>query len=110
MNYFYVYILRCSDSSYYTGHTDNITARISAHRLKLCDNYTAKRLPVEVVFVQQFASRDLAFIAERRIKGWSRKKKEALINGNWEELVRLSNEKKRTIQLHPSTSSGRAAG
>ena len=84
MSYFYVYILKCSDGSYYTGHTDNIEARISQHKqglIKRC--YTSTRLPVEVVFVQEFGSRDDAFVAERKIKGWSRKKKMALTKKDW---------------------------
>jgi predicted GIY-YIG superfamily endonuclease len=84
MIHFYVYILRCSDGSYYTGHTDNIEARISQHKQGLIKNcYTSTRLPVELVFHQDFGSRDEAFAAERKIKGWSRPKKEALIKGDW---------------------------
>ncbi|MFH1254703.1 MAG: GIY-YIG nuclease family protein [bacterium] len=99
---FYVYILRCNDGSYYTGHTDNIEARVSQHQQSLIkDCYTITRLPVTIVFVQQFFSREAAFIAERKIKGWSRRKKEALMKGDWKEIIRLSNEKK-----DPSTSSG----
>ena len=91
MQYFYVYILKCSDGSYYTGHTDNIEARISQHQLGLIKNcYTITRLPVAVVFVQTFASRNEAFNAERKIKGWSKQKKEALIKGDWELVSSLS--------------------
>src|SRR3990167_3285619 len=98
MQYFYVYILLCSDGSYYTGHTDNIETRIAEHRLGFYDGYTAARLPIQCVFTQIFESRDAAFNVERKIKGWSRKKKIALINGNFEQLI-CSN---------PSTNSGRA--
>ena len=88
---FFVYILKCNDGSYYTGHTDNIEVRLHAHQNKLYANYTSIRLPVELVFAQDFFSREAAFRAERKIKGWSRKKKEALIKGDWEEIVRLAN-------------------
>jgi predicted GIY-YIG superfamily endonuclease len=91
---FFVYILLCSDNSYYVGHTDNIEQRISQHKLKACSGYTATRLPVTVVFVQDFGSRDEALIAERQIKGWSRKKKEALIKSDWATIIKLSNTKK----------------
>ena len=91
MQDFFVYILRCNDNSYYTGHTDNLEKRIAEHNDKLIDGYTATRLPLEVIFIQSFATRDEAFNAERRIKGWSRKKKEAIIKGDWNELIRLSN-------------------
>ena len=90
MKYFYVYILKCSDGSYYVGHTDDLDKRISEHHVQMIDSYTKSRLPVEVVFTQHFASRDDAFRAERQIKGWARKKKEALIAGNWELVSRLA--------------------
>lgn len=56
MSYFFVYIIKCYDNSYYTGHTDNIEQRISEHFNKK-STYTASRFPIEVVFVQQFNSR-----------------------------------------------------
>ena len=86
MNDFYVYILKCSDNSYYTGHTDNIEQRISEHRFNQFKCYTSNRLPIEVVFVQNFATRDEAFNAERQIKNWNRQKKDALIKSDWEKL------------------------
>ncbi|QQR49252.1 GIY-YIG nuclease family protein [bacterium] len=95
---FYVYILKCSDGSYYTGHTDDIEKRISEHRFGLTKGYTSTRLPIEVVFVQDFVTRDEALAAERKIKGWTRRKKEALIARDWDELIRLSNEKKAKIK------------
>lgn len=93
MNEFSVYILKCNDDSYYTGHTDDIQARVSLHKLGKGCSYTRKRLPVEVVFVQDFPTRDEAFNAERRIKGWTRKKKEALIQKNWNKLCELAKKK-----------------
>ena len=95
---FYVYILRCADGSYYAGHTDNLEARLAVHRTGALRGYTYSRRPVRVVFRQQFLSRDEAFMAERQIKGWSRRKKEALIWGDWSSLRRLS-------QPHRSTGS-----
>ena len=86
MKYFYVYIIKCCDDSYYTNHTDNIEKRIYEHKNQRYDNYTAFRLPLEVVYVQTFPSRNDAFFAERRIKGWTRKKKEALILKKWNDL------------------------
>ena len=93
MQDFYLYILKCKDDSYYIGHTDNIEKRISEHETGTYLGYTAKRLPVKVVFVQCFGSRDEAFCAERQIKKWSRKKKEAFIRGNWGEVSKLSRKK-----------------
>ncbi len=88
---FYVYILRCADDSYYTGHADDIEARMHLHitgAIKSC--YTASRLPVELVFQQTFATREEALSAELRIKGWSRAKKEAMMRDEWAEVSRLS--------------------
>ncbi len=86
MNTFYVYILRCNDGSYYVGHTDNVEARFLAHQQKTLPCYTNSRLPVSLVFVQDFGSRTEAFSAERQIKKWTRKKKEALIEKNWKKV------------------------
>jgi predicted GIY-YIG superfamily endonuclease len=94
MQDFYVYMLKCADNSYYIGHTDNLEQRIAEHKNGGYSAYTTTRLPVIVVFVQAFASRDEAFNMERKIKGWSRKKKEALIKGDWDEIIRLSNLKR----------------
>ena len=90
MNDFFVYILKCNDDSYYIGHTDNIEKRISEHTLNEYPCYTSKRLPIELVFVQSFGSRDEAFIAERQLKKWSRQKKEALINKDWNLISLLA--------------------
>ena len=87
---FWVYILRCSDNSYYTGQTDNLEKRIGEHRAGLCGGYTAGRLPVQLVFSQACATRIEALAAERQIKGWSRKKKEAMMRGDWAEVSRLA--------------------
>ena len=89
-----VYILKCSDGSYYTGHTDNLESRVASHKIRQYCGYTSKRLPVELVWAQNFPSRGEALEAERQIKGWSREKKEALIRGDWDEIIRLSNKKK----------------
>ncbi|HLJ30832.1 MAG TPA: GIY-YIG nuclease family protein [Candidatus Babeliales bacterium] len=93
MNDFYVYILRCNDNSYYIGHTDNIEKRIAEHNSKEYPCYTSKRLPIQVVFIQTFASRDEAFNAERQMKKWNRQKKEALIAENFFQLSLLAKKK-----------------
>lgn len=75
MQDFYIYILECSDGSYYVGHTDNIETRLSQHEQRHYSRcYTASRLPVKVVFVQETSSRAEALEAERQIKNWSRSK------------------------------------
>ena len=90
MPYFYIYILKCNDRSYYTGHTDNLENRISEHKTGKHSGYTSSRLPIEVVFVQHFTTRYEALKIEHRIKKWSRKKKEALITKNWKKLQILA--------------------
>ena len=87
---YYVYMLRCSDGSYYVGHTNDLEHRLAAHERGAIEGYTLSRRPVELVFSDQFSTRQEAFHRERQIKGWSRAKKEALIKGDW-DLVELSN-------------------
>ena len=87
---FWVYILRCADGSYYTGHTENLEKRIAEHQASEVPGYTCTRRPVELVFEQAFPTREEALAAELQIKGWSRKKKEAMIRGDWREVKRLA--------------------
>jgi predicted GIY-YIG superfamily endonuclease len=87
---FWVYILRCSDGSYYTGHTDNLELPIGQHEHGVCEDYTAKRRPVNLVYSGECGTRLEALSAELQIKGWSRKKKEALIRGDWQKLKVLA--------------------
>ena len=90
---FWVYILRCADDSYYTGHTDNLDKRIAEHHSREYLCYTTTRLPITLVFSQEFASRVEAIASERQVKRWSRKKKEAMIRGDWAEVSRLARSK-----------------
>ena len=76
---FYVYILKCADDSYYTGHTDKLEARIQSHQSGEIPGYTLKRRPVNLVFSEEFPARIDAIERERQIKRWTRRKKEALI-------------------------------
>jgi putative endonuclease len=90
----WVYILRCADGSYYTGSTSNLEQRIAQHRLGEFGGYTSSRLSVTVAFVQEFADIRDAICAERQIKGWTRRKKEALIYGDYDSLPSLSRSRK----------------
>jgi putative endonuclease len=91
MTSYYVYILKCSDDSYYTGITNNLEKRIGEHQSGHSKtSYTKTRLPVLLIFSQQFHRADQAIALEKQIKGWSRKKKEAFINEEWEKLKLLS--------------------
>ena len=87
---FWVYIVRCADRSYYTGHTDDLERRIAAHQSGEIKGYTSTRLPVALIYSQDFVTRAEALEHERQVKGWSRKKKEALIRGDWTEISRLA--------------------
>lgn len=87
---FWAYILRCADGSYYTGHTDNLDARIGQHQSGLVKGHPHSRRPVTLVCSESFGTRIEALEAERRVKGWSRAKKEALIAGNWQRLSELA--------------------
>jgi len=90
---FYVYILKCRDGSFYIGHTDNLENRIYEHKIKKYSGYTSSRLPVQLVFVETFSTRDDAFRAERKLKKWTRKKKIKLIEEGWEGFLKNRNEK-----------------
>lgn len=91
MKQYFVYILKCSDNSYYTGVTNDIELRFSQHQSgKFPESYTYKRRPVELVFFYLFNDIIQAIAFEKQVKGWSRKKKEAIINDNWDKLKELS--------------------
>lgn len=86
-----VYILRCSDGSYYTGVTNDVEARVSQHNLGTdASAYTFTRRPVKLVYTSWFTEVLQAIEWEKRIKRWSRKKKEALIRGEYEVLPELA--------------------
>jgi len=86
-----VYILRCSDGSYYVGSTrTSLEERLAQHDAGSFGGYTARRRPVELVFEQDFDRITDAIAAERQLKGWTRAKKEALIRGDMETLHRLA--------------------
>jgi len=86
----YVYMLRCGDGSYYVGSTRNLESRVWQHSTGLGGEYTSKRLPVTLVFAQEYERIDDAYAMEKRIQGWSRAKREALIEGRYNELPALS--------------------
>ena len=105
MKSYYVYILKCSDNSYYTGITNDVERRINEHNDGLNPEcYTYKRRPVTLVFYQEFGEVEQATLFEKQVKGWIRKKKEAIINNQWELLPELSmNKEKRFRQAQPDS-------
>ena len=92
-NYF-VYIVECADKSYYTGVTNDVDERINEHNEGLYPmSYTHSRRPVKLKYFERFQDVSQAIDFEKQVKGWTRKKKEALFSENWEEIKRLSNGK-----------------
>ena len=79
---FFAYMLECSDKTFYIGHTDNLEHRIAQHQRGAFPGYTHTLRPMRLVWSQDFQTRDDAFRAEMKIKGWSRRKKQALIAGD----------------------------
>ena len=85
-----MYILRCGDGSYYVGFARDLDHRIEQHSTGHGGDYTSKRMPVELVFAQEFSRIDEAYALEKRVQGWSRAKREALIEGRFPDLPGLS--------------------
>jgi len=86
----YIYILECSDMTYYTGSTVDLEKRIAEHSKGNGANYTSKRLPIRLVHFEEYPHIAVAFKREKQIQRWSHKKKEALINGEVNNLKFLS--------------------
>jgi putative endonuclease len=92
-NYF-VYVIECSDGLYYTGVTNNLDRRIDEHNNGYDPkSFTFKRRPVKLKYWLRFSNVNKAIEWEKQLKGWSRKKKEALFNDNWDEISRLAKSK-----------------
>jgi tRNA/rRNA methyltransferase len=83
---FSTYMLRCGDGSYYVGHTDTLGRRVAEHQEGGKCAYTTARRPVQLVWSQEFSTREEAKDTEIRSKAWSRRKKEAFISGNMDAL------------------------
>ena len=88
----FAYMLRCADGSYYVGSAtgDDLTGRIAQHESGAFAGYTATRRPVRLVWSEHFERITDAIASERKIKGWSRAKKEALIKGDWTRIETLA--------------------
>ena len=86
----YMYILECADGSYYTGSTKDLERRLLEHQNGLGANHTAKRLPVKLVFCEECDRIDDAFYREKQVQGWSRKKKEALMASDYNQIHLLA--------------------
>ena len=86
----YVYILECSDGSYYTGSTTDLERRLQQHEAGEGAKYTKQRLPIKVIYSEEFDRIDFAFYREKQIKSWSRRKKQVLIEDRLNDLPVLS--------------------
>ncbi|QLE02347.1 GIY-YIG nuclease family protein [Galbibacter sp. BG1] len=104
MKIYYVYILQCKDDSYYIGITSNLLGRIVSHNEgKKKDAYTYTRRPVELKWFAEFTDVNLAIKKEKQLKGWSRRKKKALIEEDWDRLIEFSRNYKEFGNGSPST-------
>ena len=91
MKTYYVYILKCSDGTYYTGITSNLVNRMLEHQSgKHIDSYTYGRRPVLLMYYAEFTNVELAIATEKQIKNWSKAKKDALIDNQFDELPNLA--------------------
>ena len=87
---FWAYMLHCRGGAYYVGHSDDLERRLAQHERAKVPGFTAGRLPVKLVWSQEFPTRAEAKEAERQIKGWSRAKKMALIRDDWQGISALA--------------------
>jgi tRNA/rRNA methyltransferase len=83
---FWAYIIRLSNGKCYTGHTDDLDARLAQHQSGATGGYTARHRPVDLMWAQEFSTRDEALETEWRVGAWSRAKKEALFEGDWKRV------------------------
>ncbi len=90
---FFAYMLQCADESYYVGHTDDLEKRLCEHNEGGKCAYTESRQPLQLVWSQEFATREEALAAELQIKRWSRAKKQALASGDFAGLSRAAKKK-----------------
>ncbi|MBK8500778.1 MAG: GIY-YIG nuclease family protein [Saprospiraceae bacterium] len=87
----YVYIIHCSDDSYYVGVTNSLKDRYMHHELGTNPKaYTYRRRPLKALYWEIRDSAMDGILREKQLKGWTRAKKRALIEGNISELKRLS--------------------
>jgi putative endonuclease len=86
----YMYILECSNGTFYTGSTKNLDRRLSEHCSGVGANYTRKNPPIRLAYFEEFSSVALAFQREKQIQNWSQSKKQALIDDNIEALKLLA--------------------
>ena len=97
----YLYILKCNDGSFYTGSTSNIEHRFLQHQSGNGCEFTKRRLPVELVFLEEHERVDDAYYREKQVQGWSKKKKLALIACDYNQIHKLSECNNKSIYIKP---------
>ncbi|MEN2748871.1 TrmH family RNA methyltransferase [Sphingomonas sp. T9W2] len=108
---FHVYILKCSDGTYYTGHTDDLDRRIAEHQSGAIPGYTADRLPIELMWSETFQSRTEALDREAQVKDWSKKKKEGLFRGDWSTVSTAASSRRADLdKLDPARTERNESG
>jgi putative endonuclease len=95
----YMYILLCSNNAYYTGSTKYLAERVQQHNAGEGANFTKKHRPVELIYYEEFYRIDYAFNREKQVQKWSRKKKEALMNG---DIILISQHAKKVFSKSAS--------
>ncbi len=98
---FWVYVLHCADGKYYTGHSDDLERRIAQHQTGGFCDFTSRRRPVRLKWCEGFSTRIDSLEAERRIKPWSRVKKEALFRGDWAAISHFAKPPKKRPSTTP---------
>ncbi|WP_460942215.1 GIY-YIG nuclease family protein [Okibacterium endophyticum] len=94
----HMYILECADGSYYVGSTWKLETRLWEHSKGMGAAYTSRRLPVKLVYCENYDRVDDAFRREKQVQGWGRRKRQALIDGRHEELPQITE----AVKPHPS--------
>ncbi|KRF18248.1 GIY-YIG nuclease family protein [Nocardioides sp. Soil796] len=89
----FTYMLLCSDNTFYVGSTRNLERRLEQHDVGKGAAYTSRRLPVKLVWYEEFENVALAFAREKQIQNWSRSKRQALADGRWGDLPGLARKK-----------------
>ena len=100
----WMYILECSDSSYYVGSTIDLERRLREHNEGTGAKYTARRRPVRMVYAAEFPDVTQAYAAEKQVQNWSRAKREALIRGDYDALPALARKDFEKYRSHTADS------
>jgi putative endonuclease len=96
----WMYILECADGSYYVGSTKDLERRMTEHLSGFGSRYTSGRLPIKLVYGEEYDRISDAYYREKQVQNWSRAKREALIHGKYEMLPSLA---KKRFERHKNS-------